>query len=101
MNTPTDNANLRRHDRKNVLFAARMLIGDTAVDCEIINISFGGVQIRTRRKLTKGQTFVLDIDPFGLFEAEVRWYDDGDVGIKFLGDQAKVSELVMAIATYA
>jgi hypothetical protein len=78
-----------------------MLIGDAAIDCEIVNISIGGAQIRVRRTLTRGQIIVLDIDPFGTFETEVRWYDDGDVGVKFKGDQAKVSELVVAIATYA
>ena len=101
MNAPTNHADHRKHDRKDILFAAHMLIGDAALECEIVNISFGGVQIRVRRTLAKGENIVLDIDPFGLFEAEVRWYDNGDAGVKFLGDQTKVSELVMAIATYA
>jgi hypothetical protein len=101
MKAPTNSADTRKHDRKDVLFAARMLIGDAANECEIVNISFGGAQIRARRTLTKGQAIVLDIDPFGKFDAEVRWYDDGEAGVKFKGDPAKVSELVMAIATYA
>lgn len=101
MSAPKSPVNNRQHDRKDVLFAARLTMGDANVDCEITNISFGGAQIRLRKTLTRGQTVVLDIDPFGKFEIEVRWFDNGEAGVKFKDDQAKVSELVMAIATYA
>jgi len=101
MSAPTSPVNQRQHDRKDVLFAAHLTMGDTTLDCEITNISFGGAQIRLRRTLTRGQVVVLDIDPFGKFEIEVRWFDNGEAGVKFKGDPTKVSELVMAIATYA
>jgi hypothetical protein len=101
MSEPTNPVDHRQHDRKDVLFAARLLVGDTDVGCEITNISVGGAQIRLRKTLTRGQIVVLDIDPFGKFEIEVRWFDNGDAGVKFKDDPAKVGELVMAIATYA
>lgn len=101
MSAPTNPADHREHDRKDVLFAARLLDGDTDVGCDITNISFGGAQIRLRKNLARGKVVVLDIDPFGKFEVEVRWIDGHDVGVKFKGDPSKVGELVMAIATYA
>ena len=101
MSAPTNPVNHRQHDRKDILFAARLIAGDADVECEITNISVGGAQIRLRKTLTRGQIVVLDIDPFGKFEIEIRWFDNGDAGVKFKDDPAKVGELVMAIATYA
>ncbi len=48
-----------------------------------------------------GTKAALEVDPFGTYNVEVRWCRKGDVGFKFVDDPAKVSELVMAIATYA
>ncbi|MCH7551454.1 MAG: hypothetical protein IIA35_07130, partial [Proteobacteria bacterium] len=62
---------------------------------------FGGAQLHLGRALKKGKKAVLEIEPFGSFDTEIRWSADGEVGIKFNDDQAKVAELVMAIATYA
>ena len=101
MSAPQSPVDHRQHDRKEVLFAARLIMGDATVECEITNISFGGAQIRLRKPLTRGQMVVLDIDPFGKFGIEVRWFDNGEAGVKFKDDPAKVGELVMAIATYA
>ncbi len=44
---------------------------------------------------------VLEMEPFGSFNMEVRWSDGKDTGVRFDDDPAKVAELVMAIATYA
>ena len=101
MNKPTDSTDGRKFDRKDVLFAASLRVGDKTHDCEIINISFGGAQLHLGRTLKSGKKAVLEIDPFGSFDTEIRWSADGEVGIKFNDDPAKVSELVMAIATYA
>ena len=100
--SPSNNASDgREFDRKDVLFRAKLTIGDKAYDSEIINISFGGTQVRVDRSLKSGDKAVLEIDPFGSFETEIRWSDGKDVGIKFNDDKEKVAELVMAIATYA
>ena len=101
MAEPTNPADGREFERKDVLFAAQLLVGEKALDGEIINISFGGAQIRIGRSLNTGDKIVLEIDPFGSFNVEIRWSDGKDVGVKFDDDPAKVAELVMAIATYA
>jgi hypothetical protein len=101
MSAPSNPVDHRQHERKDVLFGARLIAGETNVDCEITNISFGGAQIRLRKTLGRGQIATLDIDPFGKFQIEVRWFDSGEAGVRFKDDPAKVSELVMAIATYA
>ena len=102
MSEPTHYDYTREHDRKGVLFAARIIVDDKPIDCELANISFGGAQVHLGRKnLKPGTKVILEVDPFGTYNVEVRWCRKGDVGIKFVDDQAKVSELVMAIATYA
>ena len=101
MSQPSDPSIERAHERKDVLFAANLTIGDQKVTCEIINISFGGAQVRLSRSLKSGDKMTLEIDPFGSYEMEVRWCRKPDTGLKFNDDQAKVAELVMAIATYA
>ncbi len=98
---PTNPAEGREFERKDVLFAAQVHAGDKTFDGEIVNISFGGSQIRIGRKLKAGDRVVLEIDPFGSFNVEIRWSDGKDIGVKFEDDPAKVAELVMAIATYA
>jgi len=97
----SDTSNDRAFERKKVLFGAQLRIGELVHDSEIVNISFGGAQVRVGRSLKSGDTAVLIIQPFGSFETEIRWSDGKDVGIKFNGDPDKVAELVMAIATYA
>ncbi len=101
MNDPTDGANDRKFERKDVLFAARLYVGKDGMECEIVNISFGGAQVRVGKTLNNGDMVVLEIEPFGSFNMEVRWSDGKDTGVRFDDDPAKVAELVMAIATYA
>ncbi len=91
----------RQHERKDILFTARLLVGSESHECEIVNISHGGANIRVKRTLSAGDMVVLDIEPFGAFNMEVRWYDNGNAGVRFNDDPAKVGELILAIATYA
>ncbi len=93
--------NDREFERKDVLFSAKLMIGDEKIDCEIVNISFGGAQVRVSRTLKAREKVTLEIDPFGVFATEIRWCKKPDVGLKFNEDSTKVAELVMAIATYA
>ncbi len=101
MNEPNNPADGREFDRKDVLFAANLVVGDNKIDCEIINMSFGGAQVRVSRSLKARAEVTLEIDPFGTFAMEVRWCRKPDAGLKFKDDSAKVAELVMALATYA
>jgi hypothetical protein len=101
MSKKDDPANVREFERKDVLFAARLQVGDKTHDCEIVNISFGGAQLHLGKALKSGEKSVLEIEPFGSFDTEIRWSADGDIGIKFNDEPTKVAELVMAIATYA
>ncbi len=101
MSQPSNPSDGREFERKNTMFGARLSVGDNAYDSEIVNISFGGAQVRVGRSLKNGDKVILEVEPFGSFETEIRWSDGKDVGIKFNGDPEKVAELVMAIATYA
>jgi len=101
MSQPSNPADGRKFERKDVLFGAKLIIDGEQTDCEIVNISFGGAQIRASRNLEPKAEVTLEIDPFGSFATEVRWCKKPDTGLKFNDDSAKVAELVMAIATYA
>ena len=101
MNKPINPANGREFERKDILFAANLIVGENKIDCEIINISFGGAQVRASRTLAPKAEVTLEIDPFGTFAMEVRWCRKPDAGLKFKDESSKVAELVMAIATYA
>jgi len=101
MSEPSNPTDGREFERKDVLFSAKIGTEDEKIDCDIINISFGGAQIRMPRTLKAGAKISLEIEPFGVFATEVRWCRKPDVGLKFNEDSSKVAELVMAIATYA
>jgi hypothetical protein len=101
MAEPDNPDDSREFERKDILFSARLYVGKDGFDCEIVNISFGGAQIRLGKALNNDDMVVLEIEPFGSFNMEVRWSDGKDAGIRFDDDPAKVAELVMAIATYA
>ncbi len=97
-NTPDGN---HEFERKDVLFGTQLVVGDDNIDCEIVNISFGGAQVHASRTMKAEAKITLEIDPFGVFSMEVRWCKKPDVGLKFNEDSTKVAELVMATATYA
>lgn len=101
MSQPSNPSDGREFERKDILFGARLSVGENTFDSEIVNISFGGAQVRVGRSLKGGDKAVLEIDPFGSFEVEIKWSDGKDAGIKFSDNREKVAELVMAIATYA
>jgi len=101
MNEPSNPSDGREFERKDILFAANLIVGEDKADCEIVNISFGGAQVRAARTLEPKTKVTLEIDPFGTFAMEVRWCRKPDSGLKFNDDSTKVAELVMAIATYA
>lgn len=101
MSEPSNPADGRKFERKDILFGAKLVVDDAKIDCDIVNISFGGVQIRASRSIKAGAKVTLEIDPFGVFATEIRWCRKPDIGLKFNEDSTKVAELVMAIATYA
>ncbi len=101
MSKPNDPSEGRKFERKNILFSAKLIVEDEKIDCEIVNISFGGAQVQVSRPLKARAAVILEIEPFGIFTTEVRWCRKPDVGLKFNDDSSKVAELVMAIATYA
>ncbi len=101
MSEPNNPEGAREFERKDVLFGAKLAVGDETIDCEIVNISFGGAQVRASRTMKAGAKITLDIDPLGVFATKVRWCKKPDIGLKFNEDSTKVAELVMAIATYA
>jgi len=100
MNQPSDPNEGRKFKRKSTMLGARLILGDNVYDSEIVNISFGGAQVRVEGTLNSKDMVILEIKPFEFFETELKWSDGKGVGIKFKNDPEKVAEPVMAIATY-
>ena len=63
--------------------------------CNAFDISPGGVKIRIDEPLAINSRVALAIDRVGNFPGEVRWQDEGLVGIHFLEDAAVVGSKVL------
>lgn len=100
MSQPGDPSDGRAFERKSTMFGARLIVGDNVYDGEVVNVSFGGVQVHIGRSLNSGDKAILEIDPYGSFKTEIKWSDGKNIGIKFKDDPEKVADLVMAFATY-
>ncbi len=95
-----DPANRREYDRKSVLFRTRISVSGVAVDCEIIDISTGGVRISAPISIERNTDAVLVVDQLGDFSAVVARSHKKEHGLKFNDDPQRIGEAIMLIATY-
>ncbi len=56
------------------------------IGCKLLDISVGGVAVRTDEAPDVGTDMVVEIDGLGRFDAYVRRVDDGKVGLAFATD---------------
>ena len=91
----------RTTDRKSVSFTTVVQVNDRSVECDILDISTGGAKIKLKTKAERGEKISLQIEPIGLFTANIMWNRNGVIGIKFEDDPARVAEVIMLLATYS
>jgi hypothetical protein len=60
--------------------------GDERFGCKLLDISVGGVAVKTDEAPEVGTDMVVEIDGLGRFDAYVRRVDDGKVGLAFATD---------------
>lgn len=64
-------SNRHRYKRSSVFCAGKLIFDDGQIECDILNISAGGAQIRLLSDLEPPERFILRIEGFGEFQAEV------------------------------
>lgn len=90
----------RKFERKTALSNATLIIGGAGISCNVVDISPGGAKIKADAELDTGKSVILKIDHFGDFPADIVWQRNNFHGLAFHGDPEKISEILMAMATY-
>ena len=82
----------RAHERRLVLWNAKLHQNGRIWECKAVDISAGGAKIRIDERLAINWWVVLVIEGLRSFSGEVRWQDESFAGIRFLQDDAVVGE---------
>lgn len=80
--------------------AALMLFDGAEIPCEVIDVSSGGVQVKSSRLPPAGKAIVLRFGNIGEISAKSVWRHSDRCGLQFVGDSGIIAELLMAIAIY-
>ena len=56
------------------------------IGCKLLDISVGGIAVRTDAKLEVGRDVTVEIDGLGRFDSYVRRVDGGKMGVAFATD---------------
>lgn len=91
---PVNQAEHRDHDRKRLLWRAKLQCGVHEFDCWIYDLSLGGAKIRFDLPLTSDCAVVLDIPDVGPISGKVAWSEPGLLGIDFILGPDQISELL-------
>jgi hypothetical protein len=84
---PTPDAGLRdRAPRQRLLRCGTLYWGGVSIPVRLRNISERGAQLESERVLAAGAEVELDLGEAGFRTAEVRWSQDGQVGLRFFED---------------
>jgi hypothetical protein len=96
--TPLNNRH--RYRRSSVFCAAKMLFDDREIDCDILNVSAGGAQIRVHGDEEPPTDFLLRIEGFGEFQAETVRRAGDKYGVAFKEEPDEVERVVDDIISH-
>ena len=82
----------RRYERATVLWGGKLLHGEHAVDCLIVNISAGGAMIQVQEKVEEGASVILKNSRLGAFAGKVVWCKDNQFGMSFYDEPEEIAE---------
>ncbi len=94
-----DRQKSRRHS---TLCPGTLVSGDEEVDCEVLNVSVGGVKIRTSQPIETNAHVRVRILRVGEFAGRVAWRNGTTMGVEFqdeLTELARIVEDVLSIET--
>ncbi len=72
-------------------------LGDWIVECEIVNISHEGANVRATQVLEPVSLVTLIYDPCGEFECDVTWQDGETLGLAFRERGSKTRDLYQTL----
>jgi len=77
---------VNREVRQRLLRSGTLYWSGISIPVRLRNISAGGARIEAERELCSGAEVELDLGEAGFHVAEVRWSNDGQIGLRFAGD---------------
>lgn len=77
---------VEREPRQRLLRSGMLYWGGVSIPVRLRNISAGGAQLEADRPLQAGAEVELDLGEAGFQVAEVRWSNDGQVGLRFAAE---------------
>lgn len=90
-----DTTNRRRYDRVTVLWSGKLLYGNEAVNCLIVNISAEGAMVQISDPLAVGTPVILKNERLGAFAGKVAWENDQNhYGLQFLDDKDEIAQVL-------
>lgn len=98
--TEKDAPERRLFARHRAMAPASVLVDGGEAECDVLDISSGGVQIKGDSLPACGERVVLRFGTIGEIAATVAWQQGDRCGLQFHGDEDVINELVMAIAIY-
>jgi hypothetical protein len=81
-----ERAKVDREPRQRLLRTGTLYWGGVSIPVRLRNISSGGAQLEADRPLQAGTEVELDLGEAGFQIAEVRWSNDGQVGLRFAAE---------------
>ena len=92
---PQDAVNRRQYHRLKVLWWGQIELGTKRLACSVFDLSPGGARVRLAHAFAASQPARLTMPPFGQFEGEVAWVEDGLAGIQFAqAEHARVARII-------
>lgn len=86
-------ANRRHFDRRRVLESGVIITADGRIDCQVIDISPGGVRVRPVEAVPESLgPCQFQFARLGVFEGQIRWRDGDAVGLGFAMPPADIAE---------
>ncbi|MEA2998680.1 MAG: hypothetical protein QOK17_513 [Sphingomonadales bacterium] len=77
---------VEREPRQRLLRSGMLYWGGVSIPVKLRNISSGGARLEADRPLESGTEVELDLGEAGFQVAEVRWSNDGQVGLRFAAE---------------
>ncbi len=94
MSETANPADKQKHPRYQALCPGKFYTGGRVVDCDVLNISAGGVKIRLARQVEAASQVRLRIDRVGEFSGRVAWRDGAILGIEFQHQLTQIARVV-------
>jgi hypothetical protein len=92
--TPSGDADRRKDHRHEVSWWGQMEVGTDRFACSVSDLSQSGAKVRVAQPIIAKEPVRLGMPPFGGFEGEVVWINDGVVGIQFAdGEHHRIAKL--------